>query len=170
MPLINHHHYNTPGLKQCLLSNIYFFILFLDPDETLMHLLELWALFLLTHRHSAIKVWWSPEVLQQWFYFWKVPVPSQQNYGSLSEWPSGFRSATPFLIAQLGWMANSRKCPSYVKLLPFKNDEGHCVLAPTFLYPSLDLCLNTILSRRSVPSTTLLCFCSEMYCQLCGLI
>ena len=40
------------------------------------------------------------------------------------------------------------------KLLRFKNDGGHCVLGDLqccthFWYPSPDLCLDTILSRRS---------------------
>ena len=41
-----------------------------------------------------------------------------------------------------------RKSLGGSKLLPFKNDGGHCVLADlqSFRYPSPDLCLDTILS------------------------
>uniref|UniRef100_A0A8C7FVT1 Uncharacterized protein n=1 Tax=Oncorhynchus kisutch TaxID=8019 RepID=A0A8C7FVT1_ONCKI len=57
-------------------------------------------------------------------------------------------------IAQFARLASSRKILGGSKLLPFKNDGGHCVLGPLnaaemFWYPSPDLCLDTILSRSS---------------------
>lgn len=58
----------------------------------------------------------------------------------------------PFpLITQFRRQASSRKSPKH---FPFMDDGGHwahCSLQSSrnFLYPSLDLCLETILSRRS---------------------
>jgi hypothetical protein len=61
-------------------------------------------------------------------------------------------------IAQFGLAASSRKSLGGSKLLPFKNDGGHCVLgtfndAETFWYPSPDLCLDTILSQSSMDNS-----------------
>ena len=71
-------------------------------------------------------------------------------------------------ITQFGWAASSRKSLGYSKLLPFKNDGGHCVLRDfkccIFWYPSPDLCLDTILSRRSIwtiPLISRLGICSD---------
>ena len=61
------------------------------------------------------------------------------------------------------------------KLLPFKNNGGHCVLGDLhaeemFWYPSPDLCLDTILSLLTIASTSWLGFYSDMHCQLWDLI
>jgi hypothetical protein len=57
-------------------------------------------------------------------------------------------------IVQFGRVDSSRTSLGGSKLLPFKNDGGHCVLraliaAEMFWYPSPDLCLDTILSWNS---------------------
>ena len=58
-------------------------------------------------------------------------------------------------IAQFGKAASSRKSLGGSKLLPFKNDWGHCVLGDLQCYriicwyPSPDLCLDTIPSPSS---------------------
>ena len=82
-------------------------------------------------------------------------------------------------IAQFGLAASSRKSLGGSKLLPFKNDGGHCVLGDLqmlqnfFGYPSPELCLNTILSRSSTDNSFDLMawfFCSDMRCQLWDLL
>ena len=50
-------------------------------------------------------------------------------------------------IAQFGWAPSSRKSLGGSKLLPFKNDGGHCVLG------DLQCSLDTILSRRSMDNS-----------------
>ena len=50
------------------------------------------------------------------------------------------------LIAQFGWVASTRKSLGGSKLLPFKNDGGHCVLG------DLQCCRNVLVPfPRSVP-------------------
>ena len=58
-------------------------------------------------------------------------------------------SLTSPLIAQFRRPASSRKSPGGSELLPFMDDGGHCAHWEIFLYPSPDLFLKTILSRRS---------------------
>ena len=53
------------------------------------------------------------------------------------------------LISQFGQAASSRKSLGGSKLLPFKNDGGHCVLGEL----SSDFCLNTILSWSSMDNS-----------------
>ena len=62
------------------------------------------------------------------------------------------------LIAHFCQAASSRESLGGFKLLPFKNDGGHCVLgtfnaADIFRYPSPDLCLDTILSWSSTDNS-----------------
>jgi hypothetical protein len=89
-------------------------------------------------------------VLQRWLSFWKFLPSPQRNSRTLSEWPSGSWSPpwprTFPLIAQFGQVANSRKSLGGSKLLPFKNDGGHCVLG------DLPCCRNVLVPfPRSVP-------------------
>jgi hypothetical protein len=50
------------------------------------------------------------------------------------------------LIAQIGWVASSRKSLGCSKLIPFKNDGGHCVLG------NLQCCIIVLVPfPRSVP-------------------
>jgi hypothetical protein len=71
-------------------------------------------------------------VLQKRLSFRKVLPSPQRNSGVLSECPSGSWSPPwlkPFSpIAQFGRAASSRKSLAGSKLLPFKNDGGHCVV------------------------------------------
>lgn len=80
-------------------------------------------------------------------------------------------------IAQLCWVASSRRSPGYFKLLPFKN-YGATVLLGTFnaadfvcslpqIYASTQSCLWAL---QAVPSTSWLGFSSHMHCQLWDLI
>ena len=76
-------------------------------------------------------------------------------------------------IAQFGLTASSRKSVGGFKLIPFKNDGGHCVLG-TFndaeiWYPP-DLCLDTILFLSFSDNSFDLMACSDMHCQLWDLI
>ena len=81
-------------------------------------------------------------------------------------------------IAQFGQAASSRKSLGGSKLLPLKNDGGHCVLGNfqccrTFLVP-----FPRSVPRRNPVSELYgqflwphgLIFCSDMHCQLCDLI
>ena len=56
-------------------------------------------------------------------------------------------------IAQFCLAASSKKSLGGSKLLPFKNDGGHCILGEFFWYPSPDLCLDTILSLSSMDNS-----------------
>ena len=87
---------------------------------------------------------------QRWLSFWKVLPSPQRNSGALSEWPSASWSAPDHCpsrpLAQFGREASSRKSLGGSKLLPFKNDGGHCVLG------DLQCCLNILLPfLSSVP-------------------
>ena len=69
-------------------------------------------------------------VLQRWLSFWKVLPSPQRNSGALSEWSSGSWSPSwlrPFSPNCSVWQG-SRKSRGGYKLLPLKNDGGHCVL------------------------------------------
>jgi hypothetical protein len=72
-------------------------------------------------------------------------------------------------IVQFGWATSSRKSVVGNKLVPFKNDEGHCVLGDLqccrrFWYPSPDLCLNSILSRSSTDNSfDLVAWCAALW-------
>ena len=68
-------------------------------------------------------------------------------------------------IAQFGWVASSRNSLGSSKLLPFKNDGGHCLLGD--LQCSTQSCLKAL---QTIPSTSRLGFCSDMNCQLWDLI
>jgi hypothetical protein len=63
------------------------------------------------------------------------------------------------LIAQFVQAASSKKILGGSKLIPFKNDGGHCSLRPLMLqhnffgYHSPDLCLGTILSQSSTDNS-----------------
>ena len=77
-------------------------------------------------------------------------------------------------IAPFGQAASSRERLGGSKLLPFKNDGGHCVLKDLqcsihFLVPFPKICALTqscLGDLRTIPSTSWLGFCSDMHCQL----
>ena len=72
-------------------------------------------------------------VLQRWLSCWKLLPSPQRNSGSLSEWPSFLvhlpdQGPSP-PISQFGLAASSWKSLGGSKLLPFKNDGHHCLIA-----------------------------------------
>ena len=98
-------------------------------------------------------------VLQRWLPIWKFLPSSQRNSGALSEWPSGSWSPRPrHFSPDCSVWPGSWKSLGGFKLLPFKNDGGHCVLVDLqcsrmFWYSSPALYLDTILSRSSMDNS-----------------
>ncbi len=96
-------------------------------------------------------------LLQRWLLFWKVLLSPQRNAGALSEWPSGSWSP-PWLRPFSPWLLSlARTAWRVLVVLNFSIYEW-CSLGPSiqhhfFLYPSPDLCLDTILSRRSTDNS-----------------
>ena len=88
------------------------------------------------------------------------------------------KALLPGSLSLEGRPASSRKSPGSSELLPFTDDQEATVLIGTFkaaeifLYPSPDLFLKTILSRRSTDNSFdfMLGLCSDMHCQLWDLI
>ena len=95
------------------------------------------------------------------------PISTEELKSSLSDhWVlSRLPDQGPFPpIAQFGLAARYRTSFDGSKLLPFKNDEGHCVLgtfnsAEMFWYPSPDLCLDIIMSLSSTDNSFNLMAC-----------
>ncbi len=102
-------------------------------------------------------------VLQRWLFFWKVLLSIQRNAGALSEWPSGSWSPPwlrPFSPDRSVWPGGP-KSPGGSKLLPFMDDEDHCV------HWDLQCCRNfSVPFPRSVPRYNPV---SEVYRQFLGL-
>jgi hypothetical protein len=100
-------------------------------------------------------------VIQRWLSFWKVLPSPQRISGALSEWQSGSWSPhrpRPFSPDCAVWReASSRKSLGVCKLLPFKNDGGHCVLG------DIQCCIHVLVPfPRSVPQNNPV---SEFYGQ-----
>ena len=115
-------------------------------------------------------------VHQRWLSFLKVLPSPQRNSGLCqSDHPvlGHLPDQDPYpLIAQFGQAASSKKSPGGTKLLPFKNDVGHCVLRELFfslpqICTSTQSCLGCL---RTIPSNSWLGLCSDMHCQLWHLI
>ena len=90
--------------------------------------------------------------------------PCQSDHRVLGHLPD--QGPSP-LIAQSGWAASSRKSIGGYKLLPFKNDGGHCVHGDLQRCKKVDTlpqicalkqsCLGDL---RTIPLTSWLGFCS----------
>ena len=101
-------------------------------------------------------------MLQRWLFFWKVLPSTQRNSGALSEWPSVLghlpdQVSSP-LISQFCRAASSMTSLGGSKLLHLRMIESTVLLgtfnaAGIFWYPPPDLCLDTILSRRSTDNS-----------------
>ena len=98
----------------------------------------------------------------------KLCQRKHQNRGHLSDQGTSARMLSS---------ASSRKSLGGYKLLPFKNDGGHCVLGDLqfcrhFLvpFPISVLTQSCLWALRTIPSTSWLGFCSDMHCQLWNLI
>ena len=107
-------------------------------------------------------------VLQRGWSFWKVLLSSQYNAVALSEWPSGFlvTSLTKALLPRLLSLARRPAVGGvlvvpdffHVRMIEASVLIGTFNAADVFLYPSPDLCLDTILSRRSTDSSCMAWF------------
>ena len=113
-------------------------------------------------------------VWQRWLSFWKVLPSPQRDYRVFGHLPDQGPSPP---IAQFGRAAGFRKCLGGSKLLPFKNDGGHCSWRPSILQKCFgtrpQICASTqscLSALRTIPSTSRLGFCSDMHCQLWDLI
>ena len=102
--------------------------------------------------------WWS--VAEMVVLLEGPPISTEELWSSVSDhrvlgYLPDQGSSPP--IAQFGQVASFRKSLDGSKRFPFKNDGGHCSWifndAEMFWYPSLALCLDTILSRSSTDNS-----------------
>ena len=95
-------------------------------------------------------------MLQRWLSFWKVLPSPQRNSRALSELPS-VTSQTKGLLPRLLSLAGWPDLGKVFQNLPFMMEAtvflGTFNAAEMFLYPSQDLCIDTILSRSSTDNS-----------------
>ena len=126
------------------------------------------------HYHKRSDWWSAAEMI---VLLKRSPISTEEFWSSI-RLTIGFLviSLTKALLPWLLSLVSSRKSLGGSKLLPFKNDRGHCVLG------DLQCCRNLLVPfprsvpqsylgvLQTIPSTSWLSFCSYMHCQLWDII